>query len=24
MKSLEDLIKDYFSDGHDGHTCSIE
>ena len=24
MKSLEDLIKDYFSDGQDGHVCSLE
>lgn len=24
MKSLETLIKDYFSDGHDGHVCSLE
>lgn len=24
MKSLEDLIKDYFSDGDDGHVCSLE
>jgi hypothetical protein len=23
MKSLEELMKDYFSDGHDGHTCSL-
>ena len=24
MKSLEDLLKDYFSDGADGHVCSLE
>jgi hypothetical protein len=23
MKSLQDLMKDYFSDGADGHVCSL-
>jgi hypothetical protein len=24
MKSLQDLLNDYFSDGHDGHICSLD